>query len=71
MKGHLIIARQWDVLALPGVSIGVMSVFSSSCRHTLNDSPSSFTAISADLTIIIKEWMKRGGNNMVYVIGSP
>lgn len=58
-----------DVLAVPGVSIGVERLFSS-CRHTLTDSRSSLTAVSAALTVITKEWMKRGwGDNIAYLTG--
>ncbi|TFK77965.1 hypothetical protein K466DRAFT_507915, partial [Polyporus arcularius HHB13444] len=58
-----------DVLAVPGLSIGVERLFSS-CRHTLTDSQSSLTAESVSLTVITKEWLKRGwGDDIAYLSG--
>jgi hypothetical protein len=48
-----------DILAIPGVSISVERLFSSS-KHTLSDSRSSLTAESASKTVIAKEWLKKG-----------
>ena len=48
-----------DILAIPGVSISVERLFSSS-KHTLSDSRSSLTAQSASKTVIAKEWLKKG-----------
>ena len=60
-----VIAR--DVLAIPGVSIGIERLFSS-CRHTLTDARSRLTAESAALTVITKEWLKRGlGEDVAYL----
>ncbi|KAJ3003160.1 hypothetical protein NUW54_g5447 [Trametes sanguinea] len=60
-----LIAR--DILAIPGVSIAVERLFSS-CRHTLRDARSSLSASSASMTVITKEWLKRGlGDNIDYL----
>jgi hypothetical protein len=48
-----------DILAIPGVSISVERLFSSS-KHTLSDSRSSLTAESASKTVVAKEWLKKG-----------
>jgi hAT family C-terminal dimerisation region len=48
-----------DILAIPGVSISVERLFSSS-KHTLSDSCSSLTAESASKTVVAKEWLKNG-----------
>ena len=48
-----------DILAIPGVSISVEQVFSSS-KHTLSDTRSSLTAMSASKTVVMKEWLKKG-----------
>ena len=48
-----------DILAIPGVSISVERLFSSS-KHTLSDSRSSLTAESASKTVVAKEWLRRG-----------
>ncbi|KIM77822.1 hypothetical protein PILCRDRAFT_610392 [Piloderma croceum F 1598] len=48
-----------DILAIPGVSISVEQLFSSS-KHTLSDSRSSLTAESASKTVVAKEWLKKG-----------
>jgi hypothetical protein len=52
-----LIAR--DILAIPGVSISVERLFSSS-KHTLSDSRSAMTAESASKTVVAKEWLKKG-----------
>ncbi len=58
-----------DVLAIPGVSIGVEHLFSS-CRHTLTDPRASMSPITASMTIISKEWLKRGlGDDIDYLKG--
>lgn len=57
----------WDILAIPGVSISVERLFSSS-KHTLSDSRSSLTAESASKTVVTKEWLKKGlGDGMNYL----
>jgi hypothetical protein len=62
-----LIAR--DILAIPGVSISVERLFSSS-KHTLSDSRSSMTAASASKTVVAKEWLKQGlGNGIDYLDG--
>jgi hypothetical protein len=45
----------WDILAIPGVSISVERLFSSS-KHALSD---SMTAESASKTVA-EEWLKNG-----------
>src|SRR5271168_3406787 len=61
--GH--IAR--DILAIPGVSISVEWLFSSS-EHTLSDTCSSLTAVSALKTVVVKEWLKKGfGEDVNYL----
>jgi hypothetical protein len=56
-----------DVLAIPGVSISVERLFSSS-KHTLSDSRSSLTAQSASKTVVVKEWLKKGfGDGVNYL----
>jgi hypothetical protein len=52
-----LIAR--DILAIPGVSISVEWLFSSS-KHTLSDSRSAMMAESASKTVVTKEWLKKG-----------
>lgn len=62
-----LIAR--DVLAIPGVSISVERLFSSS-KHTLSDSRSSLTAESSSKAVVSKEWLKAGlGENLNYLDG--
>jgi len=46
-------------LAIPGVSISVERLFSSS-KHTLSDTRSSLTAVSASKMVVVKEWLKKG-----------
>jgi hypothetical protein len=48
-----------DTLAVAGVSISVERLFSSS-KHTLSDTRSSLTAISASKTVVMKERLKKG-----------
>jgi len=48
-----------DILAIPGVSISVERLFSSS-KHTLSDTCSSLTAESASKTVVAKELLKKG-----------
>jgi len=48
-----------DILAIPGVSISVERLFSSS-NHTLSDTRSSMTAESASKTGVVKKWLKKG-----------
>ena len=48
-----------DVLAIPGVSISMERLFSSS-KHMLSDSCSAMTAESASKTVVAKEWLKKG-----------
>ena len=48
-----------DILAIPGVSISVERLFSSS-KHTLSDARSSLSAESALKTVVAKEWLKKG-----------
>ena len=56
-----------DVLAIPGVSISVEWLFSSS-EHTLSDTCSSLTAVSALKTVVVKEWLKKGfGEDVNYL----
>ena len=58
-----------DILAIPGVSISVERLFSSS-KHTLSDSRSSMTAESASKTVVAKEWLKQGlGDGVDYLDG--
>jgi len=58
-----------DILAIPGVSISVERLFSSS-KHTLSDLQSSMTAASASKTVVAKEWLKQGlGNGIDYLDG--
>jgi hypothetical protein len=58
-----------DILAIPGVSISVERLFSSS-KHTLSDSRSSMTAESASKTVVVKEWLKKGfGDGVNYLDG--
>ncbi|KIM72366.1 hypothetical protein PILCRDRAFT_803956, partial [Piloderma croceum F 1598] len=60
-----LIAR--DILAIPGVSISVEHLFSSS-KHTLSDVRSSMTAESASKTITTKEWLKKGFGYKVHYL---
>lgn len=56
-----------DILAIPGVSISVERLFSSS-KHTLSDTRSSLSAKSASKTVVAKEWLKKGfGNGVNYL----
>lgn len=56
-----------DILAIPGVSISVERLFSSS-KHTLSDSRSSLSAESASKTVVAKEWLKNGfGEGLDYL----
>jgi hypothetical protein len=56
-----------DVLAIPGVSISVERLFSSS-KHTLSDTRSSLSAESASKTVVAKEWLKKGfGDGVNYL----
>ena len=56
-----------DVLAIPGVSISVEQLFSSS-KHMLLDSCSAMTAESVSKTVLAKEWLKKGlGVGMNYL----
>jgi hypothetical protein len=48
-----------DILAIPGVSISVERLFSSS-KHTLSDARSAMTAESPSMTVVAKEWLKKG-----------
>jgi hAT family C-terminal dimerisation region len=48
-----------NILAIPGVSISVEWLFSSS-KHTLSDSHSAMTAESASKTVVAREWLKKG-----------
>jgi len=58
-----------DVLAIPGVSISVKWLFSSS-KHTLSDTCLSLTAESALKTVVVKEWLKKGfGIDIHYLDG--
>jgi hypothetical protein len=49
----------YDILAIPGVSISVERLFSSS-KHTLSDAHSAMTTESASKTVVAKEWLKKG-----------
>ena len=64
----LVLARiARDILAIPGVSISVERLFSSS-KHTLSDSRSSLSAESASKTVVAKEWLKNGfGEGLDYL----
>jgi hypothetical protein len=56
-----------DILAIPGVSISVERLFSSS-KHTLSDARSSLTAESASKTVVAKELLKKGfGEGLNYL----
>jgi hAT family C-terminal dimerisation region len=57
-----------DILAIPGVSISVEWLFSSS-KHTLSDLRSSLTAESASKTIVTKEWLRKGLGDGVNYLG--
>ncbi|GBE89868.1 hypothetical protein SCP_1701940 [Sparassis crispa] len=58
-----------DILAIPGVSIAVERLFSSS-KHTLSDVRSSLVALSGSKTMVSKERLKRGlGANLPYLNG--
>lgn len=48
-----------DVLAVPGVSVPMEQLFSSS-RQTITDAWCCMTAESASMTICMKEWLKEG-----------
>jgi hAT family C-terminal dimerisation region len=47
------------ILTIPGISISVERLFSSS-KHTLSNTRSSMTVESALKTITTKEWLKKG-----------
>ncbi|KIJ06032.1 hypothetical protein PAXINDRAFT_71657, partial [Paxillus involutus ATCC 200175] len=56
-----------DVLAIPGVSVSVERLFSST-KHTLTDSRSSMTAMTASTTVVTKEWLRKGlGEGISYL----
>ncbi|KIJ05366.1 hypothetical protein PAXINDRAFT_68821, partial [Paxillus involutus ATCC 200175] len=56
-----------DVLAIPGVSMSVERLFSST-KHTLMDSRSSMTAVTALMTVVTKEWLRKGlGEGISYL----
>ena len=56
-----------DVLAIPGVSISVERLFSSS-KQTLSDARSSLTTQSASKTVVAKELVKKGfGEGLNYL----
>jgi hypothetical protein len=48
-----------DILAIPGVSISVEQLFSSS-KHTLSNAHSAMMVESASKTVVAKEWLKKG-----------
>jgi uncharacterized protein (DUF427 family) len=48
-----------DVLAIPGVSIAVEHLFSSS-KHTISGSQSSMVAVTVSATVVAKELLKAG-----------
>jgi hypothetical protein len=48
-----------DILTIPGVSISVECLFSSS-KHTLSDLHSSFIVESVSKTVVAKEGLKKG-----------
>jgi len=48
-----------DILDIPGVSISVEWLFSSS-KHTLSNAHSSMMVESTSKTITAKEWLKKG-----------
>jgi hypothetical protein len=56
-----------DVLAIPGVSISVERLFSSS-KHTLSDTLSSLSAVSASKTVVVKEWLRKGSGKMLIIL---
>ena len=57
-------------MAIPSVSISVERLFSSS-KHTLSDTRSSLTAVSASKTVVVKEWLKKGfGADVNYLDGA-
>ncbi|KAL4256202.1 Ribonuclease H-like superfamily protein [Pleurotus pulmonarius] len=59
-----------DILAIPGVSVSVERLFSSS-KHTVSDTRSSLHAISASKSIVTKDWLKRGlGDGVAYLDGA-
>jgi hypothetical protein len=58
-----------DILCIPGVSISVERLFSSS-KRTMNDARSSMTATTASKTIVTKERLKKGlGHGIDYLQG--
>jgi hypothetical protein len=57
LKFMALLAR--NIWAIPGVSISVERLFSS-LKHTLTDSRSSMTALTASLDIVTKAWLKSG-----------
>jgi len=48
-----------NILTIPGISISVEHLFSSS-KQTRSDVQSSLSAKSASKTVVTKEWLKRG-----------
>lgn len=58
-----------DILAIPGVSIAVERLFSSS-KHTMSDSRSSMAASTAATTVVTKELLNAGfGEGLDYLEG--
>ncbi|TFY75902.1 hypothetical protein EWM64_g8111 [Hericium alpestre] len=58
-----------DILAIPGVSVLVERLFSSS-KHTLSDTRSSLMAETASMAVVSKELLKKGlGENVNYLDG--
>ncbi|KIJ12766.1 hypothetical protein PAXINDRAFT_82301, partial [Paxillus involutus ATCC 200175] len=48
-----------DILAIPSVSVSIKQLFSST-KHTLSNSRSSMTTITASKTVVTKEWLRKG-----------
>jgi len=58
-----------DVLTIPGVSIAVERLFSSS-KHTMSDARSSMAAATASATVVAKELLNAGfGEGLDYLEG--
>lgn len=58
-----------DILSIPGVSVSIEQLFSSS-RHTMSDSRSSMTADMALKAVVTKERLKKGlGEGVKYLQG--
>ncbi|KAF7371504.1 HAT family dimerization protein [Mycena venus] len=58
-----------DVLAIPGVSIAVERLFSSS-KHTMSDARSSMVAATASATVVAEQLLKAGfGEGLDYLEG--